>query len=139
MGVVSSDQPIVVIAQGWPCWLSAVLAFDLPLVAIFMPWQYRGIFSEMEKGDICKDLEDLNRMDRWPADWDQHSILASGTNLFLPMLVAKLKPHQGLFIYSTNVVFAGTRTRDIARLYIKWDEDRLREYGSHSAHGSCCC
>ena len=87
MGVVSSDQPIVVIAQGWPCWLSTVLSFDLLLIAIFMPWQYWGIFSEMEKGDICKYLEDLSRMDWWPADWDQHSVLASGTNSFLPMVV----------------------------------------------------
>ena len=71
-------------------------------------------------------------MDWWPADWDQNSVLASGTNLFLPMVVVKLKPHQGLFIYSNDVVFAGTRMRDIARLYIRWTEDRLREYGLHS-------
>ena len=114
MGVMSSGDPIIVIAQGWPCWLSTLLAFDLPLCAVFMAWQYWGIFSEIVKGDKCKDLEELSRMDWWPADWDQHSVLASGTNSFLPMVIIKLKPHQGLFIYSTDVVFAGTRTRDIA-------------------------
>jgi hypothetical protein len=68
----------------------------------------------MGEGDKCKDLEELSRMDWWPADWDQNSVLASGTNLFLPMVVVKLKPHQGLLIYSNDVVYAGTRTRDIA-------------------------
>ena len=114
MGVMSSANPIVVIAQGWPCWLATLLLFDLPVCAVFMAQKYWGIFSEVEKGDICKDLEELSKMDHWPADWDQHLVLASGSNSFLLMVVGKLKPHWGLFLYSTDVVFQGTRTRDLA-------------------------
>ena len=36
MGVMSRDNPIVVVAQGWPCWLSTLLSFDLPVCAVFM-------------------------------------------------------------------------------------------------------
>ena len=45
MGHLVCGQPLVMIAQGWPCWLSTVLAFDLPMLAVFMPWQYREIFG----------------------------------------------------------------------------------------------
>ena len=114
MGVMSIGNPIVVIAQAWPCWLSTLLSFDLPVRTIFMARQYWGMFSEMEKRDICKDLEELSKMDHWPENWDQHSVLASGSNSFLPMVVGKLKPHWGLFFYSTDVVFQGKRTQDLA-------------------------
>jgi hypothetical protein len=70
MGVMSSGNPIVVIAQGSPCWLLTLLSFDLPVRSVFMAWQYWGMLSEMEKKDTCKDLEELSKMDHWPADWD---------------------------------------------------------------------
>jgi len=115
---MSSGDPIVVVAQGWPCWLSTLLSFDLPVCAVFMPRHYWGIFSEMEKGYICKDLQEWSEMNPWPTDWEQHSVLASGSDSFLPMVAGKLKPHRGLFFYSTDVVFTGTCMRDLARLYL---------------------
>jgi hypothetical protein len=104
MGVMSSGNPIVVVAQGWPCWLSTLLSFDLPVCAVFMARQYWGIFSEVEKGYIyiCKDLKEWSEMDCWPADWEQHSVLASGSDSFLPMVVGgKLKP---IRVYSSTLL-----------------------------------
>ncbi len=132
MGVMSRENPIVVVAQGWPCCLSTLLSFDLPVCAVFMAQQYWGIFSEVEKGSICKDLKEWSELDCWPADWEQHSVLASGSDSFLPMMVGKLKSHQGLFFYSTDVVFPGTRMLDLAQLYIKWTKNRLQAYGLRS-------
>ena len=63
MGVMSRENPIVVVAQGWPCCLSTLLSFDLPVCAVFMAQQYWGIFSEVEKGSICKDLKEWSKLD----------------------------------------------------------------------------
>ncbi len=35
---------IVVISQGWPCWLAAALALGLPVVDVFCPQHYHRLF-----------------------------------------------------------------------------------------------
>ena len=35
---------IVVICQGWPCWLTAALALGLPVVDVFCPQYYHRLF-----------------------------------------------------------------------------------------------
>ena len=129
MGHLDCGQPLVMTAQGWPCWLSTVMAFGLPTMVVFMPGQYQEIFGDGLVGVSVQSLGELSIMEEWPADWVNVAVVASGSNTFLPLLVAKLKLHQGPFLYSTDVVFARVRHQDLVRQYLKWAETRYRKYG----------
>jgi len=99
------------------------------MLAVFMPVQYWEIFGKGLVGVSVRNLGELSGMEGWPGDWVHVTVVASGSNTFLPLLAAKLKLHQGALVYSTDMIFAGIRHRDLVRQYIKWAEGRYCNYG----------
>jgi hypothetical protein len=62
-----------------------------------------------------------------PPNWDNLLLLASGSNEYLNFILPKLKHHQGLFVYATDIVFKDRRSRDVACLYAKWTSLRKEQ------------
>jgi hypothetical protein len=117
---VLCPKKIVVIEQEWPCWLTAALALKLPLNEVYMSQEFRDLF------DIAGDtrLQTLDEMEYVPSDWDNCTILVSGSHEYLSYILSKLRKHQGPFIYSTNLVVKGRRRRDVEWLYRTWSSLR---------------
>lgn len=114
-------RKIVVIGQEWPCWLTTVLALNLPVLEVYMSQEFSDVF----KTSAYVPLSSLDAMRYAPHDWADCTVLASGSHEFLSLLLTKLRYHDGPFIYVTDIVFKGRRSRDVRRLYQTWSS--LRE------------
>jgi len=116
---------IVVICQGWPCWLTAALALGLPVVDVFCSQHYHEIF--LSAGWNLKDVVFHNlvmfRSLMIPQD---HWVLASGDIEFFLIVQAKMQWYQARFLFSVDVRFDRYRPRDLLRHYEKWAQDHAR-------------
>ncbi len=101
---------IVVIAQGWPCWLSSILAFGLLLEAAYIGSSFFSFFSLLVEDTRvipwC-DLANLCGLVHWPVAWDKSPVLVSGSGDFLNLVMSKISGHVGPFIHAMEIVFTG--------------------------------
>jgi hypothetical protein len=103
---VATANPIVLVSQGWPCWLLTVLALNLPLAAVFVPPSFRQYFSLFDIPVPWLGLDDWTEMSDWPGDWDSYFVLASGSPTFAHNLSTKLKGHhKGILLYAADIIF----------------------------------
>ncbi len=112
----------MVICQGWPCWLTSALMLGLPVVDVFCPQRYQGLFlsagSNLENV-VFHDLVIFRGLvisqDRW--------VLASGDIEFFATVQAKMQWYQACFLYSVDVRFERYPPRDLLRHYERWARD----------------
>jgi hypothetical protein len=110
------------IAQGWPCWLSTILAFCLLLGAAYVAPSLHPFFLPlMEESRVVpwKDLADLHSLIHWPVAWDNSPVLVSGSQDFLNLVISKLNGHVGPFIHAMEFFFTGHWMRLTERLHKK--------------------
>jgi hypothetical protein len=119
--LVRCPNSIVVIAQEWPCWLSAIIALKLPLMVAFITKEFQSMFNVPQYAPL------LMFADMWeaPEEWNSCTVLASGSNEYLGFVRSKLKHHEGPFIYSTKPIVKNRCRRDIISLLDTWA--RLRK------------
>ena len=120
---VVCHHKVVVITQDWPCWLSSVVAMNLPLAAVFLSKAMQSLFAAREYIPL------VSLDSRWevPPDWTSYTVLASGTHEWFSFISTKLSAHVGPFIYATDVFFRGRRPRDVSRLFDAWTDLRDRQ------------
>jgi hypothetical protein len=125
---VRCQNCIVVIAQEWPCWLSATIALKLPLMVAFITKLFQLMFNIPQYAPLSTFA------DMWeaPKEWNSCTVLALGSKEYLGFVQSKLKHHEGPFIYSTNPIVKNRRRRDIIRLLDTWARSR-KEQGLKSA------
>ena len=112
--LIRNEGVIIIIAEGWPCWLPAVLALRLNLRTVFAPTKFTKCFGLSPPQDwIC--LQELVSSPVLPAMWNASCVLASGSVRFCDSLLSKLQEHVGPFIYTVDMKFARIRTRSLAR------------------------
>jgi hypothetical protein len=120
------------ITQGWPCWLSTILSFDLSLEAAYVALSFCPFFSPFVE-DTCVipwcDLADLRNLVHWPVAWDSSPVLVSGSQDFLILLMSKISGHVGPFIHALEIVFAGHRMHLTEGLYEKWGREFWSKQG----------
>ena len=111
---MTATIPIVVISQGWPCWLSTILSLKLPLQAVFVPPDFREAFVCFGVDVPWRGLDDWEDLSHWPSDWSSHTILGSGAVTFVHTILSKLKvEHDGVLLFATDVIVCGCHPRDI--------------------------
>jgi hypothetical protein len=126
---VATTTPIVLVSQGWPCWLSTVLALHLLLEAVFVPQNFRHFFRSFDVTVPWCGLDDLTKMLDWPGNCDSHTVLASGSPTFANTLSTKLKGHhKGILLYATDFVLWGRRMQDVQGLLHRFS-DVLESHG----------
>ncbi len=127
---------IVMIAQGWPFWLSTILAFDLSLEAAYIASSFCPFFSPfVEDMRIIpwRDLADLRNLVHWQVAWDSSSVLVSGSQDFLIHVMSKISGHVGPFIHAMEIMFTGHQMCLTEGLYEKWGSEFWSEQGLSSA------
>ena len=111
--LVRNEGLIIIIAEGWPCWLPAVLALRLNLQAVFAPMKFAKCFGHSPHL-IWKCLQELVSSPVLPTMWNTACILASGSVKFCEPLLTQLQSHTGPFIFAVDMKFQGIRTRSLA-------------------------
>jgi len=103
---------------------------------VFTPLAYRHLFSEDRV--LEWDWKGLGAFcaDEWWVEWSGWTVLASGVADFLPQVLRKLSTHVGPFIFATDVVFTGRRSRDLRRWYATLQNNRQLEHGLSSTQVS---
>ncbi len=103
------SKKTVVIVQEWPFWLSASITLKLPLSVAFITKEFQSIFNIPHYSQLSAF------MDMWeaPEEWNDCTVLASGSHKYLGFVCFKLKHHESPFIYSTDIIFKNQQRRDI--------------------------
>jgi hypothetical protein len=105
---------VVVVAQGWPCWLSTVLTLNVPLEVVYVSPAFCKHFLLFEVEIPWRGLDDWTDLFTWPAEWESHTILAAGSSTFVHTFLTKLNSHHmGVLLYATDVIFRGQQMCDI--------------------------
>jgi hypothetical protein len=106
--LVMGTDDIVVVVQEWPCWLPVVLAWGLPVTAVFVQARFRLLFAHlMEDTVVWGTLQERSALMQWPINWETCTVLGFGKSDFLSVVLPKLSTHVGLLLYSTDMVFTG--------------------------------
>jgi hypothetical protein len=111
---------IVVIAQEWLCWLSALIALKLSLVVAFITKEFQSIFNVPQ----YSPLSTIADMWEAPEEWNSCTVLSLGSHKYLGFVRSKLKHHEGPFIYSTNIIIKNHQKRDIIHILEAWSKLR---------------
>ena len=115
-------HPVVVVAQGWPCWLPSLLSLHIPVAQAFFPSRLHDVFSSGNSNwGTAHEFE--------AAHYTKAVLLGSGSmkfwaSHFLPAL-ARLSAGCAMFCLETP--FAQARHRSIDRLWRKM----VGEAGQH--------
>jgi hypothetical protein len=104
---------IVVVAQEWPCRLPVVLAWKLPVTAVFAQSRFLLLFAPLTNNSIkWGTLQEWSALTQLPRDWKIPMILGSGKSEFFSVMLVKLSAHVGLLLYLN-----GHRLRLVRGLY----------------------
>jgi hypothetical protein len=98
------EEEIFVVCKGWPSWLMAALALGLPVMHVFCPQRFHGLFvSAGYVGNlILQDLVMFQEVAMIPRNC---FVLASGDINFFGIVRDKMYGYQGRFVYSVDVRF----------------------------------
>jgi hypothetical protein len=127
--------PVITIAQGWPCWLTTILAFGPPLEAAFVAPSYQHFFVPITadaQNLPWRDLSELHNLSHWPVVWDNAAVLVLGSLDFLNLVMAKLNGHVGVFIHAMEIVFTGHQMRFMEGLYERQGQEAWATLGLSS-------
>ena len=81
---IKSGMGVIVIAQGWPCWLPAIWGLRIPVMALYAPTLYRPIFLDgldelgVEEKDMGCTFCEFQTIAEWPEEWKTHCVLVQG-------------------------------------------------------------
>jgi hypothetical protein len=111
---VATNTPIVVIAQEWPCWLSVILALQLPVVTVFVQPVSHNVFMSFDVAVPWCGLDEWEDLFSWPSDWDFLTILGSGSVLFVDTILPKLRGHHnGVLLSALDIIAHGCKSWDL--------------------------
>ena len=112
---LSQEGIIIVVAEGWPCWLPAVLSLRLPLQAVFAPRYSEQCFApSLPQGVRWQPLREWKSLPIFPPIWRKACVLASGSVEFCKSVLATLgEEHVGPFIFTIDIKFKRISTRSL--------------------------
>ena len=116
----SVPHPIVMVSQGWPCWLSTALSLSLPIERVYAHSMFESMFSTPSNNKLTPDwygLGDLTSL----SDVNHAFILGSGSYDFLEQLPRDIPKSCRGFMFAVDVdVSRYARERDFDRQLGKW-------------------
>ncbi len=86
---VVSTNPVVMIAQMWPCWLPTISALNTPFAAVFVSLVFCELFVSFGVEIPWRGLDDWTELCSWPVEWDSHTILATDSPTFAGLILTK--------------------------------------------------
>jgi hypothetical protein len=103
-------HPLVIVSQGWPCWLPSASALRLPIVQCYLPTKFHEFFPTLE----CKTALEFNQQ-----HYMQGMLLGSGSrNFWLSQFVPAMQQlTSGCAMYCIETPFEVVRDRSISPLW----------------------
>ena len=126
---------VVVISQGWPCWLSTVLLLQLELIGGFFALRFHAFFQVPDSLSLESAWATMDKLTPHISRLSGCAVLALGSLTYLAALEHMLATHDGPFAYAVDSEFSRTTMRDALRLCQSVAGHKLRDgYDVHIAH-----
>ena len=127
--------PVVVISQGWLCWLSTVLSLRLDLIGGFFASRFQAFFQAPDSLSLESAWATMDKLMPHISRLSGCAVLALGSLTYLAALEHTLATHDGPFAYAVDSEFSRTMMRDAFRLCRSVAGHKLRDgYDVHIAH-----
>ena len=113
---------LVIVAEGWPCWLPSVSALQLPISGGYFPPRLHKLFPNIphwSQPQLMSRWKHTNEFLRYTEN--HHSLPSSvclliwGSIQFYHNLLARLQEHPGPFIFAIDTDFSTIREHHLTR------------------------
>ena len=113
VSVLSFEVPhqVMVIAQGWPCWLPSLLSLRIPVTNAFFPTKFHPLFEGSGTWKTAHEFEAVHAT--------KAVLLGSGSRKFWTthFVPALRRLTSGCAMFCVDVPFASVRSRSVLRLW----------------------
>lgn len=113
--VVSFEVPhhVVVLSQGWPCWLPSLLSLRIPVMDAFFPGKFHSLFDGQRVWKTAHDFE--------ASHYTKAVLLGSGSRKFWAsqFVPALRRLTSGCAVFCVETPFDTVRSRSVLRLWRK--------------------